>query len=193
MMHRTEKRKLRSEVALRREQFLTQMRHKADVAICSGLTNLPELAGKDIAAFVSDGSEPDFKSFLKEWIVAGQRIVLPRSNPKTFSGYEMVLTKDFATELKIGAYGIPEPIKQLPAIEPDEYDRYVWLIPGVAFDVTGARLGRGKGVYDRLLGNTNTMVIGIFYEYQKFESIPVEAHDRQLDLAITEAAVYRYD
>jgi len=191
MMLRPEKQKLRSEVKLRRKKFTTQLRYEADFVISSKLKSLPELAGKEIAAFISDGSEPDLKSCLKEWTVVGQKVILPRLNPESFSGYEMVLTKDFETELETGAYGIPEPLRQLPAIKPDEYGRYVWLIPGVAFDRSGARLGRGKGVYDRLLGSNNAIVIGIFYEYQKFELVPVEAHDRQLDLIVTEEAVYR--
>lgn len=191
-MVKIEKRKLRSEVVLRGQKFSKQMRDKASLAICAELRKLPELVGKDIAAFVSDGSEPELKSLLKELIAMGRKIILPRSNPETASGYEMVQAGDFETELETGAYGIPEPLRQLPAIKPEEYDRYVWLIPGVAFDVAGTRLGRGKGIYDRLLENKNTIVIGVFYEYQKFEMVPLDTHDRQLNLAVTEKAVYRY-
>jgi 5-formyltetrahydrofolate cyclo-ligase len=187
-----EKKELRLEIRQRRKNVTAAECEAANKKICSTLKNMPELSSRNIAAFISDGSEPDFRSFLDEVISNGQTVILPRSNPETFSGYEMVLISDLANDLVIGAYGILEPIKTLPAIEPEEYDRYVWLVPGVAFDAAGARLGRGKGVYDRLLGNVDTLVIGVFFEYQKGASVPVTAHDRRLALAVTEQNVYRF-
>ena len=115
------------------------------------------------------------------------------SNPDTDSGYEMVEVKDLNSDLVAGKYNIPEPDKSLMAISPEEYDRYIWLIPGVAFDTNGVRLGRGKGVYDRLLGSKQILVIGVFYEYQKFDSVPFEPHDRKIDIAVTEKSAYRFN
>ena len=120
-------------------------------------------------------------------------MILPRSNPDTDSGYEMVEVKDLNSDLVAGKYNIPEPDKSLMAISPEEYDRYIWLIPGVAFDTNGVRLGRGKGVYDRLLGSKQILVIGVFYEYQKFDSVPFEPHDRKIDIAVTEKSAYRFN
>lgn len=58
------------------------------------------------------------------------------------------------------------------------------IIPGMAFDCAGNRLGRGKGYYDRLLPNLHCPLIGICFPFQFLDSIPVEAHDRKVDLVL---------
>jgi 5-formyltetrahydrofolate cyclo-ligase len=62
------------------------------------------------------------------------------------------------------------------------------LVPGLAFTSTGLRLGRGGGIYDRLLSTLNSeksLTMGICYENQIVDSIPVEKHDRPVDLVIS--------
>lgn len=192
-MLKTEKSIVRSEVAVRRKKFSLHEQEAANAAICRKLAEMPELTGKDIAAYASDGSEADLKEFIEGKITSGGKVILPRSNPDADSGYEMVEVKDLDSDLVPGKYNIPEPDKNLKAISPEEYDRYIWLIPGVAFDINGVRLGRGKGVYDKLLGTKRILVIGIFYEYQKFDLVPFEPHDRKINIAVTEKSVYRFD
>lgn len=61
------------------------------------------------------------------------------------------------------------------------------VVPGVAFDRTGNRMGRGRGFYDRLLKSTpNAVKIGVAYEFQMLEEIPVEPHDVKMDIVISE-------
>lgn len=61
------------------------------------------------------------------------------------------------------------------------------VVPGVAFDRTGNRMGRGRGFYDRLLKSTpNAVKIGVAYEFQMLEEIPVESHDVKMDIVISE-------
>ena len=60
------------------------------------------------------------------------------------------------------------------------------VIPAVAFDRRGNRLGRGKGFYDRLLQSTTATKIGVGYDFQLFEEIPVEEHDVPMDFVITQ-------
>lgn len=192
-MLKTEKSIVRSEAAVRRQKFSSHEQEVANAAICSKLAGMPELAEKNIAAYASDGSEADLKEFIEGIITSGRKIILPRSNPDIDAGYEMVEVKDLDNDLVSGKYNIPEPVKSLAAVSPEEYDRYIWLIPGVAFDTTGVRLGRGKGVYDKLLGGKRILVIGIFYEYQKFDSVPFEPHDRKIDIVVTEKLVYRFN
>ena len=90
-----------------------------------------------------------------------------------------------------GKYGIPEPGREFGKAGEELYPQMIWLVPGVAFDGKCRRLGRGKGVYDRLLGGGKGFSIGVFYERQKCAEIPSEPHDRELDAIVTEERIYR--
>lgn len=59
------------------------------------------------------------------------------------------------------------------------------IIPGMAFDEAGNRLGRGKGYYDRLLPHLQCPLVGICFPFQLLDSIPTEPHDRKVDIVIT--------
>ena len=89
--------------------------------------------------------------------------------------------------LSPGVFGIMEPLpdaKEIPC-----QDFYVICVPGLAFDRTGARLGYGKGYYDRFLqsapGARRPVLIGVGYDFQLLESIPQDGHDQRLDYIIT--------
>ena len=70
---------------------------------------------------------------------------------------------------------------------PEEIDLFV--VPGIAFDYACIRLGRGKGYYDRYLSNTNKPTIGLSFDFQLFESMPYEQHDKKMTLVITETVI----
>ena len=70
---------------------------------------------------------------------------------------------------------------------------WLWLVPGVAFDGFGTRLGRGGGFYDRLLAAGFGHIIGVFRQVQFHAGqLPCEAHDRKLDSAVTEIQTYSF-
>lgn len=95
--------------------------------------------------------------------------------------------------LRPGAYSIPEPSPDAPAIEPTELAAGTLLcVPGVAFTAGGARLGRGRGYYDRVLAKLAQGVVtaGLAYSFQLLDRLPREAWDRQLDFVVTESAAY---
>lgn len=88
--------------------------------------------------------------------------------------------------LKTGAYGIKEPVGETFT----DYEKIdLTIIPGVAFDSHGNRLGRGKGYYDRLLPKIKAYKIGICFSFQITEKIPTEDHDTQMNLIITEKGI----
>jgi 5-formyltetrahydrofolate cyclo-ligase len=98
-------------------------------------------------------------------------------------------------ELELGMYRILEPKQELRTVvekrvEVDELD--LIMVPGVAFDVRGARTGHGKGYYDKLLEHArpDTPLVALAFECQMFEEIPVEEHDVFMDKVVTEKAVY---
>ena len=89
--------------------------------------------------------------------------------------------------LKAGAFGILEPTEDCVAVPENEID--LIIVPGVAFDRQRNRLGRGKGFYDRLLSTLNVPKIGISYDFQLKDQIPVEPFDRKMDVIITEKEI----
>lgn len=89
--------------------------------------------------------------------------------------------------LKAGAFGIPEPTEDCVAVPESEID--LIIVPGVAFDREHNRLGRGKGFYDRLLSTLNVPKVGICYDFQLKDRIPVEPFDRKMDLIVTEKEI----
>ena len=94
-------------------------------------------------------------------------------------------------ELKKGAFGISEPAAVCEAYDPSEADLVV--IPGVAFDVHGKRIGYGKGYYDKTLHSIEGQgkLVGFCYDFQVVETIADEPHDVKMDMLITEKRVLR--
>jgi 5-formyltetrahydrofolate cyclo-ligase len=86
-----------------------------------------------------------------------------------------------------GSFGIPEPLAIWPRAAPD-----VLLVPLLAFDAAGHRLGYGGGFYDRTIAVVKARTFGIGYAGQESASIPHEAHDRTLDMVLTENGIRRF-
>lgn len=93
--------------------------------------------------------------------------------------------------LRRGAFSIPEPDAACPVYSPGEADLIV--IPGVAFDMSGRRIGYGKGFYDRALHQLEGKgrLVGLCYDFQIVDEIPGEPHDVRMDIIITERRVIR--
>jgi len=94
-------------------------------------------------------------------------------------------------ELREGAYGIPEPTPESPLYPPEEVDLIV--VPGIAFDKEGRRIGYGKGYYDRALHRLEGKgrLVGFCYDFQLVDRIVGEPHDVLMDMVITERRVIR--
>jgi 5-formyltetrahydrofolate cyclo-ligase len=99
-------------------------------------------------------------------------------------------------DLAKGVMGILEPKQPLRTdaeklVQPGELD--LLAVPGLAFDRKGGRIGHGRGYFDRLLQRIrpDATTVGIAFECQLFEQVPMSAHDVPLDMVVTEAAVYR--
>jgi len=117
--------------------------------------------------------EVDVRPLIRMAYLAGHMVLLP-----VVSGDELELRAYLGEEsLRVGAYNIMEPIG--PLFPRELYGQVqTAIIPGMAFDATGHRLGRGKGYYDRLLPQLPlTYKIGVCYPFQFLASIPSEEHD----------------
>ncbi len=112
-----------------------------------------------------------------------KRFFLPRVN-----GVNLDILPYEESRLELGSFHIEEPTGDNVA---DVNDIELMIIPAVAFDRKGNRLGRGKGFYDRLLSSSRATKIGVGYEFQLFDSIPSEAHDVPMDMIITQKTVIK--
>ena len=136
-------------------------------------------------AFYPCRNEIDCRSFLKAWLLRGRDLFLPRVAENRLD-LEIWRIPDIDA-VRSGFAGIPEPdLEKCQEMSADDID--VVLVPGLAFDSTGARLGQGGGYYDRLLRKLPPSVtrIGLGYDWQVLDrpdalqqglSIPVEPHD----------------
>ncbi|MBQ9336708.1 MAG: 5-formyltetrahydrofolate cyclo-ligase [Lentisphaeria bacterium] len=189
---RTDKQILRREKLHARKSLAPEYRETADLSIRNQLGSLPEFRqAAAVAAYASDGTEPDLIPLLREARREGKTICFPRWRENE-SRYEMAAA-DADFRLTEGKWKMPEPPADAPAVPDSMLENAVWLVPGVAFDPDCRRLGRGKGFYDRFLARFKGCSVGIFYDCQKTAVLPVEPHDRPLDVVVTESAVYRRD
>ena len=139
-----------------------------------------------VALYAPIAGEADLIPLVKEARESGKRVVFPlaRRSTATLAFFEV----RGASELRPGAYGVPEPPAgergPVPAGQID-----LLVLPGLAFDLRGRRLGFGGGYYDRFLGETPRPAVGVAFESQICESLPAEDHDRGVDLVVTEARV----
>ena len=129
-----------------------------------------------VLAFWSLPDEIDTHEIVVKWASA-KRMVLPK-----VVGDSLVLRAYEPLAMAPGAYGILEPTDEAPEVDPSEID--LAIIPGVAFDVHGHRLGRGKGYYDRLMPELSCPKLGVALPYQIVDEVPVEDHDIPVDKII---------
>lgn len=143
-----------------------------------------------IMAFLPLPHEPDLAPLLASLLSSGVRLALPRVewSSKAMGAFEV---RDLDRDVTPGRHGLLEPGGGCAAVETGAIDAI--LIPGVAFDPTGTRLGRGGGFYDRFLAapGLRAIRIGVCFELQIVDEVVREAHDAVMDLVVTEARVIR--
>ena len=137
------------------------------------------LADLRVAGYYPIQSEFDCRPLLQTLRYAGCPIGLPRmvgpGRALVFHGWEP------RERLVEGAYGVREPAQEAARFTPD-----VILVPLLAFDARGGRLGYGGGFYDRTLAaHPAAFAVGVAFDEQEVEDVPVEAHDRPLDAVLT--------
>ena len=157
----------------------SRQRLRASAAIFSAVERLPEFrAARTVAVFAALPDEPATDEVLARW-ASTRRVVLPR-----VEGDAMRFYACRPDALVFGAFGILEPQGERPC-PAGEIDLVV--CPGVAFTADGRRLGRGRGYYDRYLGDPafRGFRVGVCYAHQLVDDLPVEPHDVRMDRVIT--------
>lgn len=207
---------LRSQLLHARSRAGPDRRVAAGRALGDALCALPEVTGAaTIAAYVPVGSEPGPRELARELADAGsefgaahgvsleegrrrasrwarRRVLLPvllPDNDLDWALYE----GEGPDSLAPAGRGLREPVGR--RLGPDAVrDADVVVVPGLAVDHRGMRLGRGGGSYDRALARVpaSAVTIVLLYDDEVVDVVPAEPHDRPVDIAVTPAAVYRF-
>ncbi len=154
---------------------------------------LPEYqAAGTVLFYVDIRAEVRTRPALPAALQSGKRIVIPWCNE---DGGLDLFPLESLDELDIGKFGVLEPRAELRTrrakrVAPEEVD--LVMVPGVAFDRRGGRLGHGKGYFDRLLKQVraDAPLVALAFECQMVDAIPMESHDVFMDKVVTEIAVY---
>ena len=168
--------------ALLSELTPTQVRQKS-AAIWERLSVLSAFAGAEcVLVYVSNDHEVDTHGLIRQLLAMGRCVCVPAF----VDGYVPAEIADFDADLVAGKFGILEPrtVRRVPAEKPD-----VWLVPGLAFDLKGYRLGRGQGYFDALLRSARGRKIALAHDFQVLTEVPAEPHDVGMDFIVTETRV----
>lgn len=134
------------------------------------------------------GNEVDTTEIINKAFADCKKVVFPVTNDESGEITPCYATED--TEFKKGAFSVREPNVIDIA---DVLDIDTVIVPGIAFDKSGGRIGFGKGCYDRFLIKTKATKIGFCYDFQLCLKIPVEKQDIKMDYVITEAGITKIE
>ena len=139
-----------------------------------------------IHIFIAKPDEPDTRQIIENCWSSGKRVAVPLVLPNTFNLIHSEI-KSF-DRLIYGMYGIQEPSPESRIImTPDMFD--LVIVPGVAFDRKGGRIGHGKGYYDRFLKLTTAFRLALAFDCQLLEKIPTELHDVTMNAILSESGI----
>jgi len=178
---------------LRREISDEQQQLAAVQAADHALNFAPIQQAQHIALFLSVDGEINTRPLIAKLWQRKQQVYLPVLHPFS-AGQLLFLRYDENTELKINRLRIPEPSLDIRNLLPlSELD--VLMVPLVAFDAGGQRLGMGGGFYDRTLQNWQQhgfMPIGLAHDCQQVDTLPVEQWDIPLPALITPSKIWQW-
>lgn len=180
------KRSLRNSLLQRRRQLTEAEVHHRSFTVQRQLVSLANYRqAQAIALYSPVHNEVSTVQLLRDALAAHRSLALPR-----VAGTELVFHRiQTLDDLAPGSFGILEPRPETVRVALEELELIV--LPGVAFDRRGHRLGYGMGFFDRALQSAGhgPQRVGLAYDFQLVDELPVFDHDMQLDLLVTETEV----
>ena len=137
-----------------------------------------------VMAYAAARGEIALDAVMEDALLRGKTLALPLC---TGPGRMQARRVTALSRLTPGRYGIAEPDADCSQVAPETID--LILVPGVAFDARGGRLGQGGGYYDRFLAGPRAMRVGICHDFALVERVPTQAHDLAMDSIITPCGV----
>lgn len=184
----TLRQQMRTRLALRSGEE----RIASSLEICRRAAALPSFRdARAVAVFASLPTEPDIRPLVEEAWAGKKRVAFPlMSRAGDAARLEWLAVASWEELVLAGPFGVREPDPEVcPRLDPLALDCI--LVPGLAFDLRGHRLGRGGGYYDAALAQLDigTPRIGLMFACQQAEEVPRDAHDQILELIVTENGV----
>jgi len=179
------KQQIRREIEAKRKALDSEWLVAASTKIVKNFQMLGAFASAGtVALYKAIGGEVDLDPLFSACWSAGKRTCIPIFNAEE-KIYEMAeVTAE--TQYLTGHYGIREPLS--PSLCPMGQIDLI-AVPGLAFDRSGNRLGRGGGYYDRLLDGFSGVAVAVAFDFQILPEVPTEAHDKPVDQLVTEMKI----
>ena len=178
-------------IVAERKQTIDDTREPSRQVIAQ-LMLLPEMKTcSTIMTYVDFGKEVRTVPLISELFNLRKHVVVPFCHNGEIHLFRLKNLKELAP----GYFGILEPkieLRQLSDRQAMPNELNLIFVPGMAFDPNGGRLGRGKGFYDRFLkkNSENTLKIGLAFDWQLFDAIPMFENDQYVDIVVTESKLF---
>jgi len=181
------KTELRAKIRAMLEKISPAVRAVESIELCERLKAQMSSA-RMILFFAPLPDELDVWPLLAESLAAGKTVALPffDAAKKTYGARRLT---NLQAEIIAGQFGVREPASSCVEIPLENFD--LVLVPGMAFDSRGNRLGRGRGFYDRLLEKAGGIKCGVCHDFQLLEKIPAEPHDARVNFIFTPSRCVR--
>ncbi len=185
-----QKHRMRASVKHVRGQLSSEHWTKWSQQICGQIKTLETFKqARTVMLYRAVRNEADLDALFAEYWRLGKRTAVPRVEGEMLVAHYVC---DLRTDFQTGYAGILEPLSTCPIASPQDIDLVV--VPGCAFDVTGNRLGWGKGFYDRFFENTELQAVKLAaaFNFQVVHVVPANADDVRMDHLVTETRVLSF-
>lgn len=173
---------LRQQIRARLRDLSPRQQRDRSLRLCRRLLAQPEWQrARVVLLFAPLRDEPDIWRVIASALIEGKEVSVPKFDPAG-SVYQASPVRDLE-DLMPGKFGVLEPRANSEMVPLNRLD--LVLVPGIAFDIRGGRLGRGQGYYDRLLATVNGLKCGVAFDEQLVDAVPVEPHDVCLNRILT--------
>jgi len=179
---------LREQVLEKRKSISKEEVHEKSLKIFENLFSLKEVSeAQNVALYISFNNEVETRQIIEKLWKIGKNVFVPVVENGSFSFAKLTSFEN----LRENQFGILGPCEK-EIIDPKEIDLFV--VPGLAFDSSGNRLGWGKGYYDIFFNKNKISAkkIGLAFELQIVEKISHKPHDVKMDFLLTNTEIYRF-
>lgn len=186
-MNPTSKEGIRSQLLRKRRGLSLESRLKKSASISKRLQiSRCFQTAEYIHLYLANKTEVSTNILIREAFLLNKKVAVPIIDTQKRMFFSELQRLD-VSDLECGAFDIPQPkLAFQNRVESDQID--LWVIPGVAFDVGGGRLGYGGGYYDRALAQTHVPIIGLAFDCQLVDRLPIKQHDVLVDQIYTETS-----